>query len=337
MLSRHADSCYWIGRSVERAEATARMVDVHYHSGLESFLPLVMEDEWRTLGDEPPPLPWHSVLAISGSMSLYTERYGVPSEKDMLYFFAFDLGNPNSILSVWRNARESARSIRDEISSEMWEALNIAYLRLQEWNIDRLTVQSPHEFFLTVVNDSHLFQGVLNRTLSIGEARDWIDTGRFLERGDQTARMLDVRYHDILASRGDAEKGLNVVRPDQDPLDTHAWIAVLKSVCAFEMYRKAHKEGIIPINVVDFLLLNLQFPASVRHCVERVEGCLHRISGTAREEPANDAERLIGRLRADLRYLQAEEIVAGGLHAFLSGVERRVVALGDAIARTYLS
>lgn len=334
MLSRHADSCYWIGRSVERAEATARMVDVHYHSGLESFLPLVLDEDWE---GEAPPLPWHSVLAISGSASQYAARYGAPNERDMLYFFAFDPDNVNSILSVWRSARENARSIRDEISSEMWEALNIAYLRLQEWTIDRLTVQSPHEFFQEVMNDSHLFQGVLNRTLSMGEARDWIDAGRFLERGDQTARMLDVRYHDILSSRGDVEQGLTASDHLQGPLDTHAWIAVLKSVCAFEMYRKAHKEGIIPIKVVDFLLLNLQFPASVRHCVERVEGCLQRISGTPREEPNNEAERLIGRLRADLRYLEAEEIVAGGLHEFLSGVERRVVALGDAISRTYLS
>lgn len=335
MLSRHADSCYWIGRSVERAEATARMVDVHYHSGLESFLPLVMDEDWT---EESPLLPWHSVLAISGGASQYAERYGQPNERDMLYFFAFDPDNPNSILSVWRSARENARSIRDEISSEMWEALNIAYLRLQDWTIDRLTIQSPHEFFLTVVNDSHLFQGVLNRTLSMGEARDWIDAGRFLERGDQTARMLDVRYHDILAPRGDAalaQPGLDV---PQEPLDTHAWIAVLKSVCAFEMYRKAHREGIVPIKVVDFLVLDPQFPASVRHCVERVEGCLHRISGTPRDgEATNEAERLIGRLRSDLRYLQAEEIVASGLHSFLSGVERRVVALGDAISRTYLS
>ncbi len=333
MLSRHADSCYWIGRSVERAEAIARMVDVHYHSGLESFLPMALEE---TRLDAPArPLPWHSVLTISGNPSDYFARFGLLSDRSLLYFFAFDPENPNSIAATWKNARENARAIREEISSEMWECLNISYLRLRDWDVDRVMTGGPHEFFKMVQNDSHLFQGCLNRTLSMGEARDWIDTGRFMERGDQTTRLLDVRYHDLLPPKGEdeTEGGLAAV---EDSLDMHNWIAVLKSVSAFEMYRKTHQDGIKPVNVVNFLVLNPQFPASVRHCVERVDGCLHRISGTARDSAGTDPERLIGRLRADLLYLNAADVVGGDLHDFLSQVQARFIAIGRAISRTYL-
>src|ERR1051326_3749446 len=128
MLSRDADSCYWIGRYVERAEATARMVDVHYHAALESALPSVTVE-----GELVSPLRWQSLLAISGSADAYYSRYGAENDRDVLHFFAFDLDNPNAILSVWKAARENARSIREQLASEMWESLNISYLQLREW------------------------------------------------------------------------------------------------------------------------------------------------------------------------------------------------------------
>ena len=334
MLSRHADSCYWIGRSVERAEAVARMVDVHYHSGLESFLPMALE-EIRIDSGEVRPLPWHSVLTISGNPNDYFTRFGLLTDRSLLYFFAFDAENPNSIFSTWKSARENARAIREEISSEMWECLNIAYLRMRDWDIDRVIAGGPHEFFKMVENDSHLFQGILNRTLSMGESRDWIDIGRFMERGDQTTRLLDVRYHDLLSPK-DENTPPGSLEAVEESLDMHNWIAVLKSVSAFEMYRKTHQDGIKPINVVQFLVLNPQFPASVRHCVERVDGCLHRISGTGRDSAGTDPERLIGRLRADLLYLNAGEVVSGDLHDFLSQVQARFITIGNAISQTYL-
>jgi uncharacterized alpha-E superfamily protein len=334
MLSRHADSCYWIGRTVERAEATARMVDIHYHSGLESFLPTAL-GELSVEGDEVRPLPWHSVLAISGNAADYFDRHGLINDRALLYFFSFDPDNPNSILSTWKSARENARAIREEISSEMWECLNISHLRLREWDVDRVLAHGPHEFFKMVENSSHLFQGILNRTLSMGEARDWIDTGRFMERGDQTTRLLDVRYHDLLPAKTE-ETPTGSSELVENSLDMHNWIAVLKSVSAFEMYRKTHRSGIKPVNVVQFLALNLQFPASIRHCVERVDGCLHRISGMPRESASTEPERLIGRLRADHLYLNAAEIVAGGLHDFLSQIQARFIAIGNAISEKYL-
>jgi uncharacterized alpha-E superfamily protein len=345
MLSRDADACYWIGRYVERAEATARMVDVHYHAALERALP---DSETES------PMRWQSILTISGSADAYYARYATENDRDVLHFFAFDPENPSSILSAWTSARENARAIREQLASEMWESLNIAYLQLREWNVERVLAGSPHEFFQSVKNASHLFQGILNRTMIMGEARDWLDTGRFLERAGQTARLLDVKYHDLLPSAGQKAEGrgmrptLQPSVPDPllseadpfgvgGPLDTHGWIAVLKSVSAFEMYRKTCHEGIKPASVVGFLVLNPQFPASVRHGVGRVEGCLRRISGNQNREPATEPERLVGRLHADLTYTRPEEIILNGLHEFLDDVQIRCNAIGDAITRTYLS
>jgi uncharacterized alpha-E superfamily protein len=328
MLSRDAEACYWIGRYVERAEATARMVDVHYHAALETSSPTEND------GDDIRPLSWQSILAISGSDEAYHARYDTEHDRDILHFFAFDWENPCSILATWKMARENARTIREQIASEMWESLNISYRKLCEWNVERAMSGSPYEFFQLVKNSSHLFQGILNRTMMMGETRDWLDTGRFLERGDQTARLLDVKYHDLLPTAQPSEiDPLGV----GGPLDTHGWIAVLKSVSAFEMYHKTYRTGIRPAHVVDCLVLNPQFPASVRHCVGRVESCLRRISGNQREEPQTEPERLIGRLRADLTYSRPEEIILGGLHEFLDNVQGRCNAIGNAITRTYLS
>jgi uncharacterized alpha-E superfamily protein len=328
MLSRDADACYWIGRYVERAEATARMIDVHYHAALETTHP---EDAH---GDGLRPLRWQSILAISGSEENFHTHHSEEHDRDVLHFFAFDHKNPNSIISTWKMARENARAIREQIASEMWESLNISYRELCEWNVERALSGSPHEYFQQVKNASHLFQGILNRTMLMSETRDWLDTGRFLERGDQTARLLDVKYHDLLPAAVSGESDPHGVG---GPLDTHGWIAVLKSVSAFEMYCKTYRDGIRPDHVVDFLVLNPQFPASARHAIGRVEGCLRRISGNQPEEPTTEPERLAGRLRADLTYTRPNEIILNGLHEFLESVQTRCAAIGRSITQTYLS
>ncbi len=359
MLSRDADSCYWIGRYVERAEATARMVDVHYHAALESPLSPLRDGDTDS---EISTLRWQSILAISGSEGGFRRRYESDADRDVLHYFAFDLDNPNAILTVWKRARENARCIREQIASEMWESLNVSYLRLREWDVDSVLSSGPHEFFQCVKDASYLFQGILNRTMLMGEARDWLDTGRFLERADQTARLLDVKYHDLLPVHQPDKKD-SVVNIDNrtdnrvmtaprtgavEPpalsaygvggaLDMHGWIAVLKSVSAFEMFRKTYQDGITPSHVVDFLILNPRFPASVRHGIGRVEGCLRRVSGNQGEEPSTEPERLLGRLRADLTYSQPKEIIRDGLHEYLKDVEKRCAAIGNAISRTYLS
>jgi uncharacterized alpha-E superfamily protein len=320
------------------------MVDVHYHAALETFLPVALEELREGETEDVSPIQWQAILAISGNLIGYDERYAIKNDRDVLYYFGFDTENPNSILSVWKSARENARSIRDQISSEMWESLNSSYLKLREWNVDRVLTGSPHEYFQTVRDYSHLFQGILNRTLMMGEARDWIDAGRFLERADQTTRLLDMKYYDMLTGAPETGTAEEIAaeaaiesesNDDLGPLNLHAWIAVLKSACAFEMYRKTYRDGIKPVNIVDFLVLNPKFPASVRHCVERVCGCLSRISGSA--DSSTEPERLLGRLRADLLYMRAPEVLAQGLHESLSDIQNRAVQVGNSITRTFLS
>lgn len=330
MLSRHADSAFWIGRYVERAEATARMIDVHYHFGLES--PLIGES-----------MRWSSILAISGLEAEFRARYVAEDEESILQFFAFDEKNGSSILSCLLAARENGRSIRDQISSEMWECLNRQYLEYRTWDVPRVLATSPFAFFQRVKEGSQLFQGIANRTLMMGETRDFHDAGRFLERADQTARILDVKYHDLLPRFADAPVTVppSPALPDPvsvgGPVDVHGWISVLKSVGAFEAFRKTYRQGVTPARVAQFLVLNPHFPASVRHSIGRIDGCLRRISGNHGLSPANEAERAVGRLYFELNTMRAEEIVAGGLHEFLDKVEESCAEIGQAIASTYLT
>jgi len=323
MLSRHADAAFWIGRYIERAEATARMIDVHYHFGLES--PLVGKA-----------LTWESIIAISGQEVLYHQKYRQQDEGSILQFFAFDEDNPNSISNSIKYARSNGRAIRDQISSEMWESLNRFYLEYQTWNVKKVMKESPFEFFAWVKNRSHLFQGITNRTLMIGEPRDFHDAGRFLERADQTARILDVKYHDILPKfSGDA------LVQDQasgvgGPADTHGWISVLKSVGAFEAFRKTHREGVTPARVSEFLVLDSKFPASVRHCVGRVNDCLRRVSGNKDLSPRNEAERKVGLLYNELNYMRGEDLIKMGLHQSLEKIQDDCADIGNAIKKTYL-
>lgn len=326
MLSRHADAAYWTGRYIERAECTARMIDVHYHFGLES--PLV--------GDA---LRWSSLVAISGQEDLFHRLYGEDDERSIIDFFAFDERNSSSIYSCLVAARENSRSIRDQIASEMWTCVNRLFLEYREWHVDRVINGSPFEFFQMVKEGSQLFQGVTNRTLMMGETRDFHDAGRFLERGDQTARMLDVKYHDLLPNFSEESPGSERLQDAGSvggPVDIHGWNAVLRSVGAREAFNKTFRQGMSPARVAQFLILNPQFPASVRHSIGRVEGCLRRISGNRDVAPSNAAEREVGRLYNELNYMSAEDIVASGLHEFLEGIQERCNRVGEAIFQTYL-
>ncbi|MEO7719632.1 MAG: alpha-E domain-containing protein [Capsulimonas sp.] len=321
MLSREADSMFWIGRYVERADATARIVDVQYHSELEGAFPYAQE------GDDPQKALWSSILAITGDDEKFAAQYDDEhTERNVLDYFAFRSTNPNSITSCVRSARENARRVREMMSSEMYEALNIFYLEVTRWNVDKILEASPHRFFSQVKNSSHLFQGITDRTMPNDEPRSFLECGLYLERAEKTARILDVKYH--LLQRGQAE--LN------SPLDQHQWTAVLKSVGSFEAFRKAHRLGISPAQVVSFLVLNPNFPSSMCYAIDRAERALRSISGSKGQAPTNRAERLIGRLHADLAFLTTEEILEVGLHDFLEEVQSRCNEIGAAISETYL-
>lgn len=321
MLSREADAMFWIGRYVERAEATARIVDVQYHSELEGAFPLAQG------GDVDANALWGPILAISGDAKRFADMYtDGPTERNVIDFFAFRTQNPNSIVSCVRSARDNGRGVREMISSEMYEILNMYYLEVTRWDVDKIIDASPHGFFTQVKNASRLFQGMTQRTMPSDEALSFLEAGMYLERAEKTARILDVKYHILQAT--------HVVQTS--PLDQHQWTAVLKSVGAFEAFRKANRFGITPAKVVSFLVLNPSFPASICYAIAHAERCLLRIGGGAGQQPANRAERMIGRLRADLAFMTTEEILEIGLHTFLDQVQVRCNEIGVAITEAYL-
>jgi uncharacterized alpha-E superfamily protein len=313
MLSRVADSIFWMSRYIERAENVARFIDVNLHMILD--LPVGSAEQWEPL------------IITSGDQERFAARHGTATtQENVIRFLAFDAENPNSIVSCLRAARENARSVREIISSEMWEQVNTFYLMMTSPDAARRTKESPHEFFTEIKMASHLFTGLTETTMSHGEAWHFSRIGRLLERADKTTRLLDVKYF-ILLPRF-TEVG--------SPFDDIQWSAVLRSASAFEMYRKRHGR-IAPDRIVDFLLLDLEFPRAVHSCLVKAEESLHAISGTPVGTFRNSAEQRLGQLRSELGYTRVDDILADGLHEFLDGLQVKLNAVGDAIYETFFA
>ncbi len=315
MLSREADSLFWMGRYLERAEATARIVDVQYHAALES--PLVNPESL-----------WTAILDITGDDLIFQARYGTVSERDLIQFMIFDPDQPDSVVSCIRSARANAQGVREVLSSEMWEVVNRAFLELLNWDVDKVLASAPHQFLVDIRNRCHLFYGLAERTMLIGDAWFFLRAGMFLERADQMSRLTDVLVRELT--------GGDYVLDEGEHFDTHGWIACLKSASAFEAFRKTYRGGITPDNVLSFLVLDWDYPSSVHHAVSQVERCLRSISGSSGRRYASDAERLAGRLHSDLSFFTIADIRAEGLHEFLEGIQARCSDIGSAITDKYL-
>ncbi len=312
MLSRVADSVHWMSRYVERAENLARFIQVN--------LNLVL--------DAPPGVPpqWEPLVQTTGDDEAFAQRYNQASEADVIQFLTFDEENPNSILSCLRTARENARSVREIISSEMWEQLNTAYLFVCEAAADRRARRKPQEFYTRVKEAGHLFCGITDATMTHNEAWHFIHLGRMLERADKTSRNLDVKYFLLLRSAADVGT----------PFDEVQWAAVLRSASAFEMYRKRHGR-ISPSGIVEFLLLDGEFPRAIRHCLNQARVSLQCISETPVGSPGNAGERLLGRLCSDLTYTTVEEVIRAGLHQYLDDLQTRLNRIGAAVHNTFFA
>jgi uncharacterized alpha-E superfamily protein len=313
MLSRVADAIYWMNRYVERAENVARFIDVN--------LMLLLDSPPGTAAQ------WDPLILTTGDLALFQERYGDNTTADnVIRFLTFDASYPNSILSCLRSARESARSVREIISSEMWEQVNAFYLMVHE--ADQLRhVMEMSGFFKQVKLSSHLFAGVMNATMSHNEGWHFGQIGRHLERADKTARILDVKYFILLPS----------VRYVGSMLDDIQWMALLKSASAYEMYRKRGGHRLSPNAIAEFLILDAEFPRSIRFCVSRVERSLHEIMGTPIGTWCTPVERTMGRLRTDLDYLTIDDIIETGLHETLDDLQLRMNSVGSAISETFFA
>lgn len=311
MLSRVAESIYWMSRYIERAENVARFVDVN--------LQLILDQPVGTQAQ------WEPLVATTGDDEEFEERYGETSRESVLKFLTFDTENPNSIISCLRAARENARSIRENISSEMWEQLNDAYLMVTE-TPEEWAMTEPHQFFTDIKVASHLFMGLTDNIMSHSEAWHFCQLGRLIERADKTSRIVDVKYFILLPSVSDVNT----------PFDDIQWGALLHSASAFEMYRRTH--GLIsPNNVVAFLLLDREFPRSVLYCLTKAEESLHAISGTPLETFSNSAEQGLGQLRSEFAYAQVDQVLHSGLHEFLDAFQTKLNDVGEDIYKTFFA
>jgi uncharacterized alpha-E superfamily protein len=312
MLSRVANSIYWMARYIERAENIARFVDVNLHLILGT--PIQSQEQWEPL------------VKITGDHEAFKERCGEPTRDNVIQFLTFDRTNPNSILSTVMNARENARSVREIISSEMWQQVNKFYFLLLDAEKSGVAFDTPYDFYNQVKLESHLFIGITDTTMSHNEAWHFDRLGRLIERADKTSRILDVKYY-ILLPR---------VEDIGTPIDNIGWAALLKSASAFEMYRKKFRR-ISPVQVAMFLIQDLEFPRSIRYCLVKAQISLHEITGNDIGTFKNKVERQLGRLRSDLDYANIEEIVSVGLHEFLDNFQTKLFGIGEDIFDTFFS
>jgi uncharacterized alpha-E superfamily protein len=264
---------------------------------------------------------WAAILSISGLSAEYFERHDVIDAERVLRFMALDETNPLSIITSLKSARENARAVRGTITSEMWEALNATWLRMRELQRRDIPNDGVANFFEWVKERSHLSRGIAHGTMLRGDAFRFIRLGTFLERGDNTARILDVKYHILLPSLQDVGGAA----------DYYQWGALLRSVSAFESYRKVFRDAITPRRVADLLILSPDMPRSIRASINEVNRLVQEISG----DKSWEVQRLVGLLFAELRYGRIDDIIAQGLHEYLTGTLTRIYAIGDLINKTY--
>ena len=305
MLKRIANHLFWTARHLERAEWRARLVDVHYHLLIESP-PHATE-------------PWAPLLAITGEREPFAARHTDADEPSVVAFFTLDADNPSSIRSCIYATRENARALRHRISSELWLELNGLYLDAQAWSPAALEETGVFGFFAELKDRFYRVAGIIGGTLPRDLGYEFMTVGQLLERNENVARLLDVKYHYLLPRAEDVG----------GPIDLLQWAAVLRSASALEAYRRVYGNAIAVDRVVELLLFDPTFPRSARFCVDRLEGALRRIGG--REEALPTAA-----LAAMLRDGEASAIIAGGLHDYLLAIQDECAAIGTAVFDEYL-
>jgi uncharacterized alpha-E superfamily protein len=314
MLSRTADHLFWLARYTERAENTARMLDVNYQTSL-----LPQSAEVAELG-------WKGLLSISELSHDYAARYGAVAARNVLNYMVRDDSNPSSIISCLRAARENARAVRGSLTTEVWETHNDTWIDLQNWIKTSRFDAEPAKFFEWVKHRSHLSRGVTLGTMLKDEAFHFLRIGTFLERADNTARLLDVKFHALQSDFYGAATSKDL------EYDFYHWSAILRSVSGFEVYRKVYRDVITPERVAELLILRRDMPRSLAACMEEVISNLKAVSNAQ----SGDTERRAGKLNADLQFGRIDDILATGLHAYLTNFLERVADLGDGISRDFL-
>lgn len=311
MLSRVAETIYWMARYVERAENVARLMDVNNHLTID--LPLPQRGQWEPM------------ISIMADEKPFYERHREATEETVVNFMALDPNNPNSIISCLRTAREDARIVREIIPSEMWLQINTLYLMARE--VAEIGTEAATMDFLSRVRmGSHLFFGLMNDIMSHNEAFRFAQLGRYIERADKTSRIIDVKYFILLPKVTDIGS----------PFDSNQWMALLKSVSAYEMYWKKHSM-VEPARVVDFLLREETFPRSIRYCLRRAQQALEIVAEGHPDKQALACLRRIEEMREEIDRRAAQEIILQGLHEYVDHLQRNLNELGIGIYDAFFS
>ncbi len=317
MLSRVANSLFWMSRYIERAENTARIVDVN--------LQLLLD--FRNLDDRRLREHWVPILQSTGDEKRFFELYKAANGQTVTDFLVFCQENPNSIVSAVAQARENARMVRDQVTVELWEEINRLYLFMRSPQARNVWAAAPDELCNEVKRSSLIVQGLVSSTVLENEGRYFMEAGRFLERADKTTRILDVRYQTLPA------RGVPGPINENDALE---WVAVLRSCSATDAYRQTYGADVHPAKIGELLVLSDEFPRSVHSCVSRLDWALRNIAGTPAHRFTNTAEKLSGRLLAELQFSTVDEIFAPGLHDYLDLVQVKLNAIGEALFEAYI-
>jgi uncharacterized alpha-E superfamily protein len=308
MLSRAADSLYWMSRYLERAEHTARLIDVDLQLRLDQS-PAAGSGRW---------------LGLLEALQVPAPENGSIDAETLTHLLTLDRTNPSSIISCIAAARENLRQVREQCGSDMWEQLNRLFLQVKSTASSEAGMLDSYVFFRAVQDGAHLFQGVTDSTMSHGEGWHYIQLGRFVERTDSVARLIGTHFNRL-------PHPIDQAVESEEYLE---WVGLLKSCAAFQAYCKAHTAELRPLRVAEFLLLNPSFPHSVRFSVDMVHAALRAISDLT-ERKAEQPVRIAGRLRATLSFSQIDEIMASGANAFVDSIRWQCTQAHSAIHQIY--
>ena len=318
LLSRTADHLYWHARYIERAENTARMLGVNYET-------LLMPHEAHKANDL-----WRATLALSELEPQFIELYGEITTPSVMQFMITDMRNPSSIQSCLWSARENARAVRGSLTSEMYETVNSVWLESREWVSSKRAISHAPDYLEWVKMQSHLILGVALGTMLKDETFNFLRMGTFIERADNTARLLDLKFFE--RSEVTHTKDHEHVSAEHDSKDFYHWTALLRSVSGFEVYRQTYHDVITPERVAELLIFRKEMPRSLAACMND----LHKNIRYVRNDYSDKTERLVGRIHADLQYGQIQEVLQGGIHEYLTEFLEKTFELGQQISQDFL-
>lgn len=317
MLCRVADNIYWLARYIERADYAARVLDVNTNLVLDM----------TGFVDPDSPEAWLPIISVSGDEELFHQRHSSPNEESAVSFMLFDRENPSSIYRSISAARENARCVREQISSELWEQINRLYLRLKDQSYADYERIGASEYLNRTKASIYLFYGIAESMMPRSTGWSFFNLGRFLERADNLSRLIDVKCLSLLPNK----KSTGAVA------DLIQWAAVLRSCSGYEAFRKSRQGNITPERVIDYLILDEDFPKSIRFSIVQAEAALRAVSGDSDHHFSNPAGRALGKLRAELDYALLDEVLEMDLHEYMLSLQEKIARVGALIEETFIN